>query len=332
MTIRALREDEFDEHAELVYVSYSQGRDLEPGSMLSHRDWWLRGIERDPYYEPQQTRVMELDGRLVASVTCYHRPSYVVGRQVKAACIGSVCTHPDHRRQGHVRKVLAESVEWMTAEGFEWSFLYGKAEVYGGSGWLNLATWDATVELPLREDLGTDLEARPADPDADAPVLSDLHARFNRELTGPTVRSEQYWRSRVLSPRAGGSAPQFHIVSDADEPVGYYSLDGHAVREIAWVDRPRDVLAHVIRQAEGERVNFRFCTMELLGLLRDVSSIPTQRQCFDDAGGVTLTEAYRGLWRLNGGPVCDELGVGGTRDLLRLLREHDYVMWPADRA
>ena len=98
MTIRALRPDEFEEHAELVFASYTHEREVPEGSMLADREWWLRGIERDPYYEPEQTRVMRLDGKLVASVTCYLRPSYVDGRQRKAACIGSVCTHPDYRR------------------------------------------------------------------------------------------------------------------------------------------------------------------------------------------------------------------------------------------
>ncbi|MFO8081964.1 MAG: GNAT family N-acetyltransferase [Armatimonadota bacterium] len=332
MPVRALRDDEFDEHAELVYVSYTHERQIPPESMLAHPDWWLRGIDRDPWYQPEQTRVVEVDGKLVASVTCYHRPSYVTGRKVKAACIGSVCTHPDYRRQGHARAALDDSVEWMTAEGYEWSFLYGKAEVYGGSGWENLSTWNVSADLPLRDDLAADLADRPADPDADAPLLADLHARFNRNLTGPTVRTEEYWRSRVLTAKVAGDAPDFRIVERGNEPLGYYHVEGQAVREIAWVDCPRDVLAHVMRQAGGQPVNFGFCTVELLALLRDISAIPTQKQCREEPGGVELTEAYRGLWRLNGGDFCEERGIAETRDLLRLLREEDYVMWPSDRA
>lgn len=332
MNVRGLHESEYDEHAELVYVSYSHEREVPPDSMLAHPDWWLRGIERDPYYEPAQTRVVEVDGRLVASVTCYHRPSYVAGREVKAACIGSVCTHPDHRRQGYARAALEESVEWMTREGFEWSFLYGKYEVYGGSGWENLATWNVTADLALRDDLCDELRDRAVDSDADAALLADLHARFNSSLTGPTVRTEEYWRRRVLSPKIAGEAPEFRLVLADSEPIAYFHVEGQAVREIGWSDRPREVLAHVIRRAGGGPVTFGFCTVDLLALLRDISAIPSQAHCFDDAGGVALSEAYRGLWRLNGGPFCDEMDIQDTHDLLRLLREHDYVMWPADRA
>jgi len=332
MTTRALREDEFEEHAQLVYVSYTHEREVPAGSMLAHPDWWLRGIERDPYYQPEQTRVVEVDGKLVASVTCYHRPSYIAGREVDAACIGSVCTHPDYRRQGHARAALEDSIEWMTAEGYEWSFLYGKYDVYGGSGWENLATWNVSADLALRDDVGADLSDRAADPDADATLLTDLYARFNGHLTGPTVRTEEYWRARVLSPKTDGEAAQFRIVESGGDAVGFYHLDGQAIREIAWVAQPGDVLAHVMRKAGGERVNFAFCTIDLLALLRDISAIPTQNQCFDEPGGVQLREAYRGLWRFNGGPFCDEMGIADTDDLLRLLREHDYVMWPSDRA
>jgi len=100
MEIRGLKNSELDEHADSVYLSYSHDRQLVSGAMLTHQDWWLQGIARNPYYETEQTRVMVLDGKLVSSVTCYLRPSYIAGRIVKAVCIGSVCTHPNYRRQG----------------------------------------------------------------------------------------------------------------------------------------------------------------------------------------------------------------------------------------
>ncbi|HUS80263.1 MAG TPA: GNAT family N-acetyltransferase, partial [Armatimonadota bacterium] len=148
--IRALREGELVEHTELVYASYSHEREHQPGSMLTHGDWWLRSVECDPYYDLAQTRVMVMDGRLVSSVTCYLRPTYVAGRTIKAACIGSVCTHPDYRRRGLVRQVLDESAQWMVAEGFAWSFLYGLEAVYGGSGWRMLSSPTVTADVYVR--------------------------------------------------------------------------------------------------------------------------------------------------------------------------------------
>lgn len=329
MTIRALREDEIDEHAELVYVSYTHEREIPPDHMIAHPDWWLRGIERDPYYTPEQTRVMEVDGVLVASVTCYQRATCMgaeaQGREAKVACIGSVCTHPDHRRKGHVREVLAEAAEWMAAEGYEWSFLYGKAEVYGGSGWRNLATWDTLADLAVREEWLGNATLREADPEDDLPLLMGIYEDFSGRMVGTTVRSEEYWRRRVLSATPWSGAPTYEIAEREGEPIGYVRMNGTLVAEIAWVGRPHDLLAEILHRAGGEPVHFGFSLPELTVALRDISAIPTQRECFDDAGGVTLREAYRGLWR-------SHASDWDTDALVAHLRDHDYVMWRADRA
>ncbi len=331
MQIRALREDEFDEHAELVYISYTHGREIPPDHMITHRDWWLRGIERDPYYEPEQTRVMEMDGRLVSSVTCYLRPTHMPRGEAKAACIGSVCTHPDYRRRGLVREVLEEAAQWMTDEGYQWSFLYGKFEVYGGSGWHNLSTWDTIADLQLREEWLDTATLRPADPKADLPLLMEMHEQFSGMRAGPTVRSEQYWRKRVLSATPWAPAPTYEIAERDGDPIGYVRMDGAQVREIAWLDRPHDLLAATIARADDAAMHFPFSSPELVAALRDISAIPTQRECLDEPGGVELREAYRGLWRYHAKQPPTQQ-ISDTESLLYSMRDFDYVMWPADRA
>lgn len=331
MQVRALREDELAEHAELIYLSYSHGRDLEPGSMLTHRDWWLQSVERNSYYEPEQTRVMELDGRLVSTVTCFHRPTHLAGRQVKAACIGSVATHPDYRKRGLAREVLQEAVEWMTAEGYQWSFLYGKYEVYGGSGWENLSSWDTIADLRPREQYLGEVSLRPADPEADAALLAQMHSQFNSNLTGPTVRTEQFWRRRVLSETPWGSAATYEIAEQGGAAVGYLCMEGARVQEIAWTERPHELVAQALGRAQGQPVHFGFWLPELTEALRDVSAMPTQKQCYDEPGGVHLRESYRGLWRHHA--PSPEAGLPtDTESLVRLMRESNYVMWPPDRA
>lgn len=331
MTIRGLREDEVEEHAELVYVSYSHGRELEPGSMLTHRDWWLQSIHRDPYYEPEQTRVAVEDGRLIASVTCYHRPTYIAGRMAHAGCIGSVCTHPDYRREGHAREVLAEAIAWMTERGWEWSFLYGREEIYGGSGYENLAGWSLTADLRPREEYAAGLSERPVDPDADVPTLTHIYEQFSGEMTGPTVRSEQYWRRRVLSARPWSDAPDYRLVLRDDEPIGYLHMVGAAVREIAWLGRPHEMLAHALTRAGDEPLRLGMFIPEMIVALREVSRVPGQQECFDDPGGVTLSDSYQGLWRLHHVSAVPRI-TSDTSSLIRILRDLDYVMWPADRA
>ena len=121
--IRGLREDEFGVHDELIYESYKE-YDRE-----GHEDrWWSHIATHDPYYEPEQTRVMLVDGEMVASVSNYLREMYCAGRHAKISAIGSVATHPNHRRKGYVRQVLAESRQWMLDSGFDFSCLFGAVD------------------------------------------------------------------------------------------------------------------------------------------------------------------------------------------------------------
>ena len=330
--IRALREDELEEHAALVYASYTYQRELAPGSMLTHPDWWLRGIEHDPYYEPAQTRVMVMDGRLVSAVTCYLRPSYIAGRQIRAACIGSVCTHPQYRGRGLMRQVLAEAVDWMVSAGVLWSFLFGLEAVYGGSGWRMLSTLTAVADLEVREEYGREVTTRPADPEADAPLLASLYERFNAGLTGPTVRSEQYWRRRVLAPRPWSAAPGYEVIQLQGQPVGYWLPGDGAVVELAWVDAPGEVLAHLLRRWPGQPVRFGLGTTELVRHLRAISHPSGYDAWRQHRGGINLQESYCGLWRFHQDPQRLFPQVRDTASLLRFLREQEYTMWPADRA
>ena len=295
--------------------------------MLAQRDWWLRSIERDPTTSLEQTRVLEVGGRLVVGVTCYYRPSYIAGQIIDAACIGSVCTHPDFRRRGYVRALLSESVAWMSARGWEWSWLYGREEVYGGSGWTNLTGYDLTADLRLRTDFTPELTERVADPEdeADVALLGRLYAALNARLTGPTVRNEEYWRRRVLAPRPWAPGPQYRLVFAGKQPVGYYHLEDAAVREIAWTERPHEVLAQVLRAVEAPPISFPCALPELLTALRDLAEIPA-RLSASRRRALTLREAYRGLWRRNdlADPRLPE--VTNTASLVRFLHDRDYVV------
>lgn len=330
--IRALREDEFEEHAALVYASYSHERELPPASMLARPDWWLRSVERDPYYEPAQTRVMVVDGRLVSSVGCYLRPSYIAGRQARAACIGSVCTHPEYRKRGLVRQVLTEAVDWMIAQGFLWSFLFGLEAVYGGGGWRMLSTLNATADLDVLNEYGREVTSRPADPEADVPLLVSIHERFNATLTGTTVRTEDYWRGKLLSPRPWSEAPVCEVLELGGQPVGYWLPGDGAALEIAWVDAPREVLAYILRAFEGKPVRFGLGTAELVAHLRAISHPPGYDAWRQRRGGINLVESYCGLWQFHQDPQGLFPQVSDTASLLRFLRENEYTMWPADKA
>ncbi len=331
--IRALTPSEIEDHARLVYISYSHGRDFAAGSMLTYPDWWLRNIGKDPYYRPEQTRVMELDGKLVSSVTCFHRPTHINGRIAKTACIGSVCTHPAYRGRGFVKQVLAEAADCMIGQGVTWAFLYGNDQIYGSSGWRSFRAWTLSAKLRVAGESGLHIAGRPPDPEADAPVMAELYDSFNARLTGSCHRSLAYWREKVLSaPAPWSSDPPYTLLERRGEPVGYYRGNDAAVSEIAWRAASYDVLAYVLRQWPGRSVSFPFCCHELLAGLRAISTIPDRKETLENPDSLTIQDSHRGLWRYFQDPDGAWPEIHDTDSLRRFMRSHEYAMWPVDRA
>ena len=328
--IRGLGESELEAHAELVYRSYKEYADSGERPFLGDPHWWLKSVRSDPYYEPDQTRVMVLDGQLVASVSNYTREMYVDGRRAKVSCIGSVCTHPHHRRKGLIKQVLAESIEWMQRHGFNWSFLFGREAVYGSSGWSLLTTFHLTADLRVRDEYGHSLNMRAADPGIDLAALARLYDQFNVKLSGPIVRSGAYWRQHLLVERLSQAVPTYNLLELEGRPVAYFWGHDANISEIAWVEAPLDVLAFLLRLWPGQPVKFHCYTTELIHHLRALSHMTGYDDYIAHPGGINLHEAYKGLWRYIGDPDHRFPEITDTASLKRLLRDREYIFWPTD--
>ena len=328
--IRALRADELEAHAALVHASYYEYVVSGERNFLADPLWWLKSAQADPYYQPEQTRVMAIDGQLVASVTNYLRWMHCAGRLGKASCIGSVCTHPDFRKRGLVRQVLTESIDWMEREGFNWSLLFGKEEVYGGSGWTILSSWNLTADLHVREGLGEALTQREADPERDLGALVALYDAFTANLTGPIARSADYWRTRVLAGRYGNPGPQYTLIESHGRPIGYYCGGNGSLSEVAWSEQPYEVVAFLLRQWPGQKVSFPLASAELLQTLREISTVPGYQPWREHPGGIELTESYKGLWRYLGPGEGQFPEISDTESLKRFMRDHGYCFFGVD--
>jgi GNAT superfamily N-acetyltransferase len=327
--IRALREDELEAHAALVHASYYEYVVSGERNFLADPHWWLKSSLADPYYRPDQTRVMLIDGQMVASVTNYTRQVNVDGRLAKVSCIGSVCTHPDFRKRGLVRQVLVESIDWMEREGYDWSFLFGKQEVYGGNGWTILSSWNLTADLLLETGLDEGLSQRAADPERDLPALASLYDAFNARLTGPIVRSEDYWRTRVF-PKRFHETPPYHLIEASGKPIAYWAGGDGRITEVAWIDQPREVLALILRQWPEREVTFPLATSELIAALREISRPVAFGEQVKAPTGVQLSETYKGLWRYIGPARGQFPEITDTDSLKRFMRDHEYCFWPED--
>lgn len=327
--IRGLRLDEMEAHSELVYQSYYEYVVSGERPFLSDPQWWLNSARCDPYYAPEQTRVLVVDGRLAASVTHYTRSMRVAGRLAKASCIGSVCTHPDFRRRGYVRRILADSMDWLMQEGYHFSLLYGMEAVYGGSGYTALGAMTSALSVPVREDLGCGVTARPADPGRDVPLLASIYDAFCSELTGPIVRNPAYWQGRVLGSRYGRTPASYQILELAGQPLAYFQADETCVNELAWASNGPEALAFIMRE-RPQPVRFSFGCSALLAAVRTLWAQSGYADLGEHPGTITLSERYQGLWKY----IADPQGLfpefSDTAGLKRFLREQEYVFWPAD--
>lgn len=330
--IRALREDEFEAHAELVYVSYRDHAQDGTGPLTNPR-WWLDNVRNDPYYSPEQSRVMALDGRLVATVNCYRRPMHCAGRVAQVGAIGDVATHPEHRRQGYIRQVLAEARQWMVGQGFDFSFLFGLPDVYGSNGWRLFTAFDteACVRVP-EGDLG--LTVRAARFPEDVPALAAIYDDFNAPLTGAFARSEAYWRRRVTAGYFHDRSKEFHVLEEAGQPVAYYRGGGEAAAfgEIGWLRAedglPSRVMGTVLQQSpEATEVRFPLFSRELLSALGPFIWAPSPAALHERQSSLRLVERYKGLWTWISPGRGDFSEVTDTPSLLSFLRAHEYVFW-----
>ncbi|MBA4388417.1 MAG: GNAT family N-acetyltransferase [Verrucomicrobia bacterium] len=93
--------------------------------------------ERRYFKEPPAHRwfIRDESGRLAAQVAVHDKTVLSGGRTYRIGGIAEVCVHPDHRGNGYVKKLLDAANEWLARNGFEFSVLFGRQEIYSSSGY-----------------------------------------------------------------------------------------------------------------------------------------------------------------------------------------------------
>lgn len=135
------------------------------------------------------------DGEIVASVHVFIRQ--IRGRDsvpMKVGGIGSVSTHPDHRKKGHSGRLLDMAIAEMEKAGCVWSYLgTGVNDHYARYGWKTIST-----NFPfgkLRSVLMG--EGKLIDPETSLDEMAALHSEFSAIQPMATIRTHQAWRTAV---------------------------------------------------------------------------------------------------------------------------------------
>jgi hypothetical protein len=78
--------------------------------------------------------------KIIANAAVIDKTFLSDGRKISIAGIAYVCTHPEYRRKGLVKQVLAEIHRWakeqQSGDNYSFSFLFGKNEIYKSSGYI----------------------------------------------------------------------------------------------------------------------------------------------------------------------------------------------------
>jgi predicted acetyltransferase len=121
-------------------------------------------------------------------------PMRIGTSEVRMAGIGDVYTERAHRMKGYMRYLYADTVRYMTDEGYDVSMLFGIPNFYTKFGYAtSLPETTFTIQTRDAEAAATTGYAgtpRPIEP-GDFPRVLELHNRENAERTGSLIRTAE---------------------------------------------------------------------------------------------------------------------------------------------
>lgn len=93
--------------------------------------------DRRFFLEPYEHRwvIRSPDGEFVAHAGVHEKCVRTDAFEFPAGGICEVCVHPDFRGRGYVRLLMKQIHAWLRGQGFCFTILFGKLEVYSSSGY-----------------------------------------------------------------------------------------------------------------------------------------------------------------------------------------------------
>lgn len=88
---------------------------------------------------------------VIAHVAVHEKTVEVGGKSYPIGGVAEVCVHPNYRKRGCVKALLAVVHQWMEQRGMHFSVLFGRDEVYGSSGYVRVTNLNVLQEDPLAQ-------------------------------------------------------------------------------------------------------------------------------------------------------------------------------------
>lgn len=175
-------------------------------------------------------REVVIDGQAVSRLWVLERRIRLLGTEVSMAGIGGVRTEPEHRGKRYARRLLEDTVRYMTDGGYEVSMLFGITDFYDKFGFLPALPEHVTtvaVEDARRTAEPTDGYVLRQLREDDYPFVVELHNETNRLRGGSVVRDVRRFQG-------------FERGTDWDQPVEAVTVEDSSGRPAAYAVQDQD--------------------------------------------------------------------------------------------
>lgn len=187
-----------------------------------------RSADIPGWLRPQDSRIGQLDGRIVTSVSVFRYLTRIGGARLVTAGIGAVATHREYRKRGLMRETFNDMVAGLRPAGYDISLLFGIPDFYWQFGYVR--AWNEDTITVRAENLRPGRPA-PATESCAGPELSgELVACMNRWLDGRD--------GSAVRPTRGG----------------VNKLQGETILALAWRDNAERLDGAVFLKIEESRV------------------------------------------------------------------------------
>ncbi|MDA1140318.1 MAG: GNAT family N-acetyltransferase [Planctomycetota bacterium] len=180
--------DELNQVAHLSARSFS--------SDYGRRSNYFFEAQTGPGARPDLARVLEVDGKIVASVRIQDLQMKFGESILRVGGIADVGTDPEHRRKGYAARVMKDAVRHIEKEGFDISVLFGIHDYYDKFGYIN-ALPTTSMSISVRDALKAPHKIKGrAFKQSDMPSVKRLYQQTGAQIWGNAVRNKAEWEFR----------------------------------------------------------------------------------------------------------------------------------------
>lgn len=324
---RALKESEMDAWFDHCALVFNQHNDFEASRQYFMNHWY-----NDPWRERHGILVAVEAGEILSTVRVFHRRIYLGGETFTMGGIGEVSTKAPYRRQGLSGRLLEMAIDYMEAEGMDFSMLStGTPRHYSRFGWEEVATYWRQAEVePLRCEAVRVVNLQ--DPKELQRVMNLYHL-YSCRLNGPIVRDRRdYWQDWVRTEITRGWFPD-------GRGRGWVLVEGAEIKAYltAAKDAGQDILSvNDFACRDDEAASFRKLIQHAVWSLGNGEPVQVAYPAAIASDFPSQLEARQGLMiRVNNQKVWNRLPHNSVHDLFHHVSNDDYsksklVTWGID--